>query len=201
VRHGQVAAPHQGCLYGASDVPLSEEGRQASIELAARLSADPPDAVWSSPLQRAAFLAQHLSALSGARLQLHAGLRELDRGAWTGLHKDELERRQPGALAACVADPEGHAAPGGERESELCARVWAALDELAVREDGRRVVVVAHAHVLRATLRRLLGWDGPSSTRRFVPLLGVIEARLQPDGTGEILALPASLTQDALLRP
>ncbi len=199
VRHGPVAAPHQGCLYGGSDVPLSDEGRAASLALAERLALDPPDAVWSSPLQRAAFLAQHLAARSGARLVVHDGLRELDRGAWTGLRKDELERRQPGALAAYVADPEGCAAPGGERESELCARVGAVLDELVVREAGRRVVLVAHAHVLRAALRRWLGWDGPTSLQRFVPLLGVVEARVRPGG-GEVLSLPGTLSQDALLR-
>jgi probable phosphoglycerate mutase len=200
VRHGQVAAPHQGCLYGGSDVPLSEEGRAASVALAERLAADPPDAVWCSPLQRAAFLAQHLAARSGARLVLHPGLRELDRGEWTGLRKDELERRQPRALAAYVADPEGHAAPGGERESELCARVGVALDELVAREEGRRVVLVAHAHVLRVALRRWLGWDGTTSLQRFVPLLGVVEARVRPEG-GEVLSLPGANTQDALLRP
>jgi len=200
VRHGPVAAPHQGCLYGSSDVPLSEEGRAASLALAERLALDPPDAVWTSPLQRAAFLAQHLAARSGARLVLQPGLRELDRGAWTGLRKDELERRQPGALAAYVADPEGHAAPGGERESEICARVGAVLEELVAREDGRRVVLVAHAHVLRVLLRRLLGWDGPTSLQRFVPLLGVVEARVGPGG-GEVLSLPGPLSRDGLLRP
>jgi broad specificity phosphatase PhoE len=200
VRHGPVAAPHQGRLYGGSDVPLSDEGRAASLALAARLAADPPDAVWSSPLQRAAFLAQHLAALSGARLVLHPDLRELDRGAWTGLRRDELERRQPGALAAYVADPEGHAAPGGERESEILARVGAVLEQMAEREGGRRVVLVAHAHVLRAALRRLLGWDGPTSLQRFVPLLGVVEARVRAGG-GEVLSLPGPLSQDALLRP
>lgn len=199
VRHGEVAVPHQGTFYGGLDVPLSDEGRRQSLLAAEALAADPPDAVWSSPLQRAAFLAQRLSALTGARLHLHPGLRELDRGAWTGLSKADVERNSPGAVAAYLADPEAHAAPGGERESQICARVGEALDELADREAGRRVVLVAHAHVLRVSLRRLLGWDAPASLQRFVPLLGVVEARLLPGGRGEVLALPPGLSQDALL--
>jgi len=193
--------PHQGTFYGGSDVPLSDEGRRQSLLAAERLAADPPDAVWSSPLQRAAFLAQRVAALSGARLHLHPGLRELDRGAWTGRSKAEVERASPGALAAYLADPEAHAAPGGERESEICARVWAALDEIVAREAGRRLVLVAHAHVVRVTLRRLLGWDGPASLQRFVPLLGLVEAQLGPEGRGRVLALPEGLSQDALLKP
>ena len=201
VRHGQVAPEYHGRFYGALDVPLSDEGRRSSLEAAARLALDPPDVVLSSPLQRAALLAGALAQATGAPLVLVPEFHELDRGSWTGRDRDEIEAEHPGAIAGYVADPEHGNGAGGERESELVARVWGALDPLLERHAGRDLVLVAHAHVLRVILRRLLGWSPSESMHHFAPLLGVVEARLAPGGLGELVSAPEALGYDRILRP
>lgn len=198
VRHGEVAAAHKGTFYGGAEVPLSEAGAAASLDLAARLAHEPPALVVSSPLSRALAVAEPLAGSVRCELLIDEGFRELDRGDWTHLHRDEVERRQPGAIAAYLADPEGAAAPGGERESQLAERVWGACDRLVRRAAGRPAVVVCHGHVIRVIMRRLLGWDGPGSLRHFVPYHAVVRAELSADGTGRLLSNPESVLPEAL---
>ncbi len=199
VRHGEVAAAHKGRLYGGTEVPLSEHGVQASLLLAAELARGAPERVYSSPLSRAALLAQALAEHSGAPLVLDPAFREMHRGLWTHLTKAEVEARWPGALALSIADPEQHAAPEGERESAFTARVHEALERVLAADAGRRVVVVTHAHVVRVIMRRLLGWDAPTSMSRFVPYHGVVELAFDGSGAGRVLSAPPGITQDALI--
>lgn len=200
VRHAEVTSEHRGRLYGGSDVPLSPEGLAASRAFAPQLAVAPLDAVVSSPLQRALLLAQDVAARAGVPLLVDPGFRELDRGRWTGLSQSELEACSPGALARYTADPERCGAPGGERESQLSARVWAALQRIAAERPGQRLLLVAHAHVLRVIMARLAGWTPAESMQHFLPKLGVIDARLDGECGGELLEVPPPLGQSELLR-
>ncbi|HZL99957.1 MAG TPA: histidine phosphatase family protein [Planctomycetota bacterium] len=200
VRHGEVAAPHRGSFYGQLDVPLSPEGLAGSLRLAAELARDAPDCVYTSPLSRARALAQAAAEGCGAPLVVEPAFAELDRGLWTGRARTAIEAETPGAVAAYVADPEGGSAPGGERESELSARVWGAVDALANRQAGRRVLLVAHAHVLRVLMARVAGWSPAESMQHFLPLLGVADLELT-GGAWRIVSAPEPLDQERVLRP
>lgn len=214
VRHGEVAAPHQGCFYAQLDVPLSPEGLAASLALAPELAHPGTVCVYSSPLSRARVLAQAAAQACGAPLVVEPAFAELDRGRWTGRPRAEIEAETPGAVAAYVADPERGAAPGGERESQLVARVWPALEALVARHAGRHVLLVAHAHVTRVIMARIAGWSPAESMQHFLPLLGVADLELQGGGAGaaasgrigdpihgRILSSSPALDQDRVLRP
>ncbi|MHC5209455.1 MAG: histidine phosphatase family protein [Planctomycetota bacterium] len=200
VRHGEVAVPHRATFYGQRDVPLSPEGHRASLALAPRLAADAPDLVLSSPLQRARLLAEAVAASCGAPLEIEPSFQELDRGAWAGRKKVDIEAEAPGSFAAYMADPEGSAAPGGEKDSELCARVWTALTPHLVAHGGGRLLLVAHAHVIRVIMARVACWSPAESLRHFVPPHGVADLEVAADGTGVVIAAPEPLSQDAILR-
>jgi broad specificity phosphatase PhoE len=201
VRHGEVAAPHRGTLYGQLDVPLSPKGLETSLRFAEELAQGAPDCVYSSPLSRALVLARATALRSGAELVIEPSFAELDRGRWTGLARDAIEAGTPGALAAYVADPENAGAPGGERESALSARVWLALHALVARQAGRHVLLVAHAHVLRVIMARVAAWSPAESMQHFLPLLGVAELEVRRSGLWRIASKPASLDQAQVLRP
>lgn len=203
VRHGEVAAAHKGTFYGGAEVPLSEQGAARSLVLAQQLAErlPAPQLVISSPLSRARAVAEPLAVALGLKLRVEPGLVELDRGHWTHLHHDQVEAASPGAIARYLADPDSGAAPGGETESVFCARVWGALDAAVAAAAGRPTVMVAHGHVIRAILRRLLGWDGPSSLQHFVPYHAVVETELFSDGGGRLLSLPETVLPEALRRP
>jgi broad specificity phosphatase PhoE len=199
VRHGEVAAPHRGTLYGQLDVPLSAEGLAGSQRLAVELARAAPACVYSSPLSRARTLAESVATACGVPLVLEPAFRELDRGRWTGRTRAAIEAETPGALAAYVTDPERSNAPDGERESALAGRVWAALDALTGRHAGQGVLLVAHAHVARVIMARLAGWSPAQSMDHFLPLLGVAQLELLPGG-GRIVATPPGLDQVGVLR-
>jgi len=191
VRHGEVAAEHQGTYYGGAEVPLSAHGEAESLRLAQRLAAtDPPDAVYSSPLRRALAVAEPLAGALALPVLVDDDLRELHRGCWTHLTHAQLEARWPGAIAAYLADPETGNAPDGERESEFSARVWGALDRAVAAHAGQRLLIVTHGHVIRVAMRRVLGWSVTASLEQFVPYHAVVELALRPDGGGELLAGP-----------
>lgn len=164
------------------------------------LAADHPGTIYCSPLARARLLADALAEHCGAPVVVERDLVELDRGAWTHKTLEQVEQLWPGAVARYIADPEEGYATDGERESELCTRVWGAVDRIVTAEPGARLVVVAHAHVLRAVMRRLLGWSAVDSLQRFVPTLGVIETSLWPGG-GEVLSAPEQVGQNLLMKP
>ena len=93
VRHAQVARDQHAMAYGASDVPLSPEGEEATRALAARFAGAPVRAIHSSDLARALAMGRAFAAATGAPLTLDPALREIDRGEWTGIPKAEFVER------------------------------------------------------------------------------------------------------------
>ena len=202
VRHGEVDHAHHGTFYGGAEVPLSQAGSEASLVLAGRLAerTPRPAVVATSPLSRARAVADPLAERLGITPLVENGLRELDRGDWTHMHHDALEAATPGAIGRYLEDPEAGAAPGGERESEFTARVWSTIDGIVTLAAGRPTVIVCHGHVIRAAMRRLMGWDGPSSLAHFVPYHAVVETELGTDGRGELIHAPDTALPEALRR-
>ena len=200
VRHGEVAAVHRPTFYGGAEAELSEAGLAASHAVARDLAAWRPHRVVTSPLRRAWVLAEALAGHCGLDLHVDPAFVELDRGAWTHKHHRDVEAESPGAIARYKADPETANGPGGERESEICARVWGAVDALVAAAPGQRVVVVTHGHVIRVVMRRLLGWGATESLERFMPYHARVETRLRADGRGEVLRHPEPKAPEALRR-
>lgn len=157
VRHGQVDAAWRERIYGCLDVPLSDHGRSEARRAAAFLAKQPFEAVLSSGLSRTRYGAEWIARGRGLQVQPDAALRELDRGAWAGLSFAELDAQEPGAFENWKAHAWTCGPPGGESMADLGKRVWPVLDELAEQNHGKQVVVVAHMHVLKAALAKVLG--------------------------------------------
>ncbi|KAG8464768.1 hypothetical protein KFE25_010136 [Diacronema lutheri] len=159
IRHGQVIPPAVDCLYGGMDVPLSELGKQQAIAAAAEANALRISHVYSSPLSRAVFGAEKVVEAQSSRpgLSIERDLREVDRGAWGGRPRTEIELEAPGGLARLKADPEFRP-PGGESMRELRNRVIATYERIVrATPPGETVAVVSHMHVTRAIVAHVLG--------------------------------------------
>ncbi len=131
----------------------------------------PPQAIWHSPLRRAAQTARaiHEAREADAPLRPLDELMELGQGEWEGLTHDEVGERWPAELAAWQQDPLDHHAPGGEslRDAAVRARAagrriagaTAAADDspVAVPLSPTWAIVVAHDGLLRLLLLDLLG--------------------------------------------
>ncbi len=144
VRHGQTGPNVDGRLLGRSDPPLTDVGRAQAERLAARLAAEQPVAVLTSPLRRAVTTAQIIAEAAGASVTIEDRLVELDYGDWDGRRVDEL----PAGSFDTWRDDVGFRPPGGESLGDVRARVVSLGTELfASGGPADRGVVVAVSHV------------------------------------------------------
>jgi probable phosphoglycerate mutase len=171
VRHAITAASAAGRNLGQrSDLPLSEAGfalaAQLGRTLAAELAELPHDEMrlLSSPALRCRQTAAAIAAaldIAPERTEVEAGLIEIDYGAWDGLSPDECRRRDPEVRAAWEADPYTTRCPEGESGKDVARRAFAALtpvEEWLTADRARCGIAVAHNHVNRLRLCKLLGW-------------------------------------------
>jgi broad specificity phosphatase PhoE len=160
VRHGESAYNAEDRWTGQDDPPLSDAGRAATERLAEELDDLAFVGIASSDLRRSRETAEILASLLDlpAPTQVPA-LREREMGDWTGLTKDEIDRRWPGWRDRWKED-ELLELPGGEHRDDFDARVLAALRGLGKgfgRDD--RLLVVGHAGTRRALDRHVTSID------------------------------------------
>lgn len=151
-RHGEVAAPWPGLIYGQLDVPLSEVGMEQARWAAQSLDGVNLGAVISSGLSRAEASAAHLRADRPLHRRDEPDLLEIDRGSWAGMSPSEVDEIQAGGFLAWQASGGLLAPPGGETIQVMAARVAPKLHDLAEEFQGQTVAIVAHMWVVRIAL-------------------------------------------------
>ncbi len=159
IRHGATILSAEDRFAGATDVPLSDEGRRQASRLADRLATVPVAAVYSSTLGRTVETASLLAAPHHLPVQQSAGLREIDHGHWEQLTRHEVEEKFPAEAAAWEQDPFTFAPEGGESGLAVTARALPALMDIVRRHAGSPVIVVSHKATIRLLLSSLLGFD------------------------------------------
>ena len=151
VRHGQSEWNAAGRWQGQADPPLTSLGRRQAYEAARAVGA--VDAIWASDLQRAVETATIVADSVGVGpVVVDPDLRERDAGEFSGLTRDELERRFPGYLA------DHRRPPGWEPDEVLLARAVTALQRIADAVPGGDVVVITHGGLVY-TLEQHLGQE------------------------------------------
>jgi probable phosphoglycerate mutase len=159
VRHGATILSAEDRFAGASDVPLSDEGREQVRRLARRLGAEEISAVFASPLERTMETASILALPHGLPVQPVDGLREISHGRWEQMTRQEVERQFPEEAEEWGRDPFTFAPLGGESGLAVTARALPALMEIIRAHLGRRLLVVSHKATIRLLLSSLLGFD------------------------------------------
>ena len=159
VRHGATVLSAEDRFAGATNVPLSDEGREQARQLAARLSGEKLAAVYASPMDRTVETATIIAEPHGQPLQTRDGLREISHGGWEGLTRLEVEERFPDETAEWEKDPYTFAPKGGESGLAVTARALPVLIEIVRAHEGCTVLVVSHKATIRLLLSSLLGFD------------------------------------------
>ena len=155
-RHGQTAWNVADRFQGSTDVELDEVGLAQAERTARLLASLSPAVLVSSDLARAAATAAELAGLVRLEVRHDARLRETFGGRWEGRTAVELQSAD-GDLYAAWRAGEDVAAGGGERRSEVAARVVAAIvDALTGVPAGGTLVVVTHGGSARAAIGTLL---------------------------------------------
>ncbi|MGB8166865.1 MAG: histidine phosphatase family protein [Chthoniobacteraceae bacterium] len=159
VRHGATVLTAEDRFAGATDVPLSDEGRAQARRLALRLSGEKISAIYASPLGRTVETAQLIGKPHGLEVLTREGLREISHGRWEGMTRDEVEARFAEEAADWDRDPYTFAPVGGESGLAVTARALPELLEIVRSHPGGHVLVVSHKATIRLLLSSLLGFD------------------------------------------
>ncbi|XP_058078159.1 metal-independent phosphoserine phosphatase-like [Magnolia sinica] len=153
VRHGETTWNASGRIQGQLESELNEVGWKQAAAIAERLGKESkPTAVYSSELKRA----KNTAEMIAKNCHIHEvieipELKERHVGSLQGLVWGEIEEKEPEAYHAFFSSQNDLEIPGGgESFNQLCERSVGALEELASRHKGERVIVVTHGGVLRA---------------------------------------------------
>ena len=159
VRHGATVLSAEDRFAGATDVQLSDEGREQTRHLAERLKNEQIAAVYASPLGRTVETAQILAAPHKLEVQTREGLREISHGRWEQMTRREVEEKFPDEAAEWEKDPYTFAPIGGESGLAVTARALPALIEIVRAHPNDHVLIVSHKGTIRLLLSSLLGFD------------------------------------------
>lgn len=170
IRHGETDWNRERRLQGWQDIPLNAAGVEQAARLAERLRADaartPFAALYSSDLLRARATAQPLSEALGLALRTEPGIRERRFGVLEGLPFERLDELAPQAAASWRSRDPLRPLEGGETLGSFHERIVAAVDGMARRHRGERILAVTHGGALDLIWRQANGTalDAPRST-------------------------------------
>jgi broad specificity phosphatase PhoE len=159
VRHGATVLTAEDRFAGATDVELSDEGREQVRRLAVRLSGEKVTAIYASPLGRTVETARILAEPHGLEVQTRDGLREINHGRWEQMTRKEVEAAFPDEAAAWEKDPYTFAPMGGESGLAVTARALPVLMDIVREHASANVLVVSHKATIRLLLSSLIGFD------------------------------------------
>lgn len=155
IRHGETAAQSSIRYYGATDVPLSELGREQMRRAAAALAEERFDAVFSSSLSRSR---EGAAIVCGdqRRVAPIAAFDEVHFGRWEGWTRGEIAHRDPENYRLWQASPGTFDYPGGESRSGFQARVRRGLEQILATVPPGHLLMVLHRGVIGIALAELL---------------------------------------------
>src|SRR3989338_3179735 len=91
-----------------------------------------------------------LAGRNGLTVEMDEGLSEIDYGDWVGMTFDEVEEKFPDSHNDYRYRTSIAKVPGGEAVADVQKRVVAVVEKIRKKHDGQRVLIVSHAHVLKA---------------------------------------------------
>ncbi|WP_082461865.1 histidine phosphatase family protein [Agromyces sp. Leaf222] len=170
-RHGETVWHADHRYAGNSDVALTRHGLGQAAALGAWAVDSELDAIVASPLSRAQRSAAPSGETTGLPVRSEPRLVEIDFGDAEGLTPDELAEQYPDEWAAFCRAPASNPFPGGETGRAGIARAVPVFDELVEEFPDGRVLIVAHATLIRLLFCELAGMD-PDGYRDLLPVLG-----------------------------
>src|SRR6476469_10378692 len=159
VRHGATVLTAEDRFAGATNVQLSDEGREQVRRLATRLQGENITAIYASPLDRTVETARILAEPHGLEVKTRDGLREISHGRWEQMTRKEVDQAFPEEAAAWEKDPYTFAPAGGESGLAVTARALPVLMEIVRAHIGEDVLIVSHKATIRLLLSSLIGFD------------------------------------------
>ncbi len=170
LRHGQYET-HDGILpYRLSDFHLSQKGKEDVHELATKLSSKPIVAVYTSPLERTFETAIILAKSFGLTPIIDERLLEV-RSPAQGEKEGFVEEK--GGWG--IYETEWYKDHDGESLIEIASRMKEAMEEFALKHEGKEIIVVSHGDplmLLKAVYQGIALTPEALSIIPYIPMVG-----------------------------
>lgn len=168
MRHGEALDDIEDCYGGIADFPLTDRGRQQAVETAEKLKLFKPDAIYSSPLQRAHETARIISGQ--LLLEPPAVVQDLQErnsyGVLSGVNKDKAKLVFANVLSG-LKDKPGYSKepiPGCELWDDFVVRVrrgFEAVVKDASANGFSTIGIVTHGKFTSALFEDVLAINQP----------------------------------------
>lgn len=169
VRHGQTewnegssAGPH---FRGRIDIALNSMGVAQAQAVADCLGPVDIQAIYASPLRRAADTARPIAQAHRLALEPFDGLLDINYGQWGGQSHKDVSAQWPDLYQKWLTAPHLVQIPGGESLAGVRRRVQRGLDQILNRHQNGIVVLVGHQVVNKVLICALLGLDNSAFWR------------------------------------
>lgn len=157
IRHAEAMGNVLEFFQGRTDESLSEKGEKQLDCLAERFRDLKVERLYSSPLKRTLATAEAVNKYHSLPIITDEGLIEINGGAWEGRPWAELPERYPVEYGLWKNHMEDFYIEGGEKMTEVFARMKQTMDKIARENPGRTVAVVSHGCSLRNYLCHCMG--------------------------------------------
>jgi probable phosphoglycerate mutase len=182
IRHGETEWNLSGRWQGHADSPLSTRGIEQAEALGQRMLKETLDCFYSSDLERARHTSRLVGGPSEWNPEFMEPLRERDLGVLEGLTTEEMKVKYPQEYESFRNEGPEYQVPGGESFKQFYERCSGALEEVAVRNPGKKIGVVTHGGFLGAIFRYVL--KIPLDAERNFVLLNCSLNRLEKTESG-----------------
>lgn len=158
VRHAQSESNKARFFAAATNVNLTELGREQAERTAEFLADYTFDRAYSSPMVRVLQTAKPI--LKGRpllALEHNAELREINGGMWEGMSYAEIDERYPRERDLWYHDFANCVCPGGDSVCDIDRRIRQAFLKIVQENPGKTVLVATHATPIRLITNYFLG--------------------------------------------
>lgn len=157
VRHAEAMGNVLEFFQGRTDEQISEKGAKQLECLSERFRDIKIERIYSSPLKRTLSTAEAVNKYHGLPIIKDEGLIEINGGVWEGRPWAELPEKYPTEYGLWKNRMEDFYIEGGERMTEVFARMRETVDRIAAENEGRTIAVVSHGCALRNFLCYCMG--------------------------------------------
>jgi probable phosphoglycerate mutase len=159
VRHGETEWNKEGKFQGCTDIHLSDNGMNQAGYLKEALK-DQFDLIYTSPLKRAVHTAEIICEdEKNQKPIILTDIREIAFGEWEGLTIHQIREQYPKEYKVWRYDDENANLVGGDLSIKNASiRAKNTILSLVREFPGKRIAIVAHGGIIKASLIGIFDW-------------------------------------------
>lgn len=159
IRHGETTWNKKEMVQGNSDPHLSALGKRQAILLAKELKGRGVDKICSSPLRRAHLTAKAVSDATGAPIEIHQDLREINLGIWEGKTISQIKKSHASEYQKWLKGPSYATIKEAEHILDFRKRSLDAFHGILHTNGEGSVAIITHGGVIISILSHILRVD------------------------------------------